>query len=264
LFGPVVATSPGAITVSDQASYAVAASVRSISEVDEGGAGVTFTVTTPQSAIGTALTWTIVPVTGNITALDFLSESLTGTLSTNGTITRTFSVVAVADAATEGNESFRIALSDSTGAIALGTAAPVVTISEIVAYSLTSSVTSVTEGGSVVYTLTTPKLKADALLKWTVVSKTGNLTGADFTPQLLTGTFTASSSTNTGTFTVVTRADSATEGNESFTIDLSVAATGQSITLGTPCLPVTITETVAVDNKCYPVAHKEGLDAYIR
>jgi hypothetical protein len=245
LFGPVVATSPGAITVSDQASYAVSASVRSISEVDEGGAGVTFTVTTPQSAIGTALTWTIVPVTGNITALDFVSESLTGTLSTNGTITRTFSVVAVADAATEGNESFRIALSDSTGAIALGTAAPVVTISEIVAYSLTSSVTSVTEGGSVVYTLTTPKLKADALLKWTVVSKTGNLTGADFTPQLLTGTFTASSSTNTGTFTVVTRADSATEGDESFTIDLSVAATGQSITLGTPCLPVTITETVS-------------------
>lgn len=245
VFGPVVATSPTAITVSDQASYAVSASVRSISEVEEGGAGVTFTVTTPQSAIGTELTWTIVPVTGTVTAADFVGESLTGTLSTNGTITRTFSVVAVADAATEGNESFRIALSDGAGAIALGTAAPVVTISEIVSYSLSSSVTSVTEGGSVVYTLSTPKLKADALLKWTVVSKTGNLTAADFTPQSLTGTFTASSSTNTGTFTVVTRADSATEGDESFTIDLSVAATGQSITLGTPCLPVTITETVS-------------------
>jgi hypothetical protein len=245
LFGPVVATSPTAITVSDQASYAVSASVRSISEVEEGGAGVTFTVTTPQSAIGTALTWTIVPVTGTVTAADFVDESLTGTLSTNGTITRTFSVVAVADAATEGNESFRIALSDSNGPITLGTAAPVVTISEIVSYSLSSNVTSVTEGGSVVYTLSTPKLKADALLKWTVVSKTGNLTAADFTPQSLTGTFTASSSTNTGTFTVVTRADSATEGDESFTIDLSVAATGQSITLGTPCLPVTITETVS-------------------
>jgi hypothetical protein len=25
---------------------------------------------------------------------------------------------------------------------------------------------------------------------------------------------------------------------------------------------VTFTETVAVDNKCYPVVHKEGLDAY--
>lgn len=257
IYGPVVATSASAVTISDEVKYNIAASTRSISE---GAGSVTFTVTTPAAGYGQTLTWTAVGNTGTLTADDFSDGanpagpgSLTGSVSINGSGTGTFTLYAAADATTEGNESFHIELANGVTAITLGTPAPVIAISEIVEYVLSSNTTTISEGGAgVTFTLTTPKLAANATFNYTIVGKTGSIAAQDFTngatppvvSSSLTGSFTVASLSNTGSFTLYANADSTTEGDESFYVTIT-SATGQTIAIGGTGSPVvTITESV--------------------
>lgn len=236
IYGPVVATSPSSITITDEASYMVTASSRSMAEA---AGTVTFTVTVPQSDQAKPLTWNVVANTGTVDAGDL--DAITGTL-TAGTTSRTFTLTSINDAATEGNETFHVEILDGSTVVA---SSPIITISEVVSYSLTANKSSISEGDSgVIFTFTTPKLTANTQFNYTIVGKTGSLSAADFDGNSLTGTFTVTAADNSGTFTVVAKTDSSTEGNESFYVNIT-SITGQSITLGTPAPVITITENVS-------------------
>lgn len=275
VYGPVVATSASAVTISDEIKYGISASTRSIAE----GAGVvTFTVTTPASAVGSSVNWEIVGDTGTITNEDFSNSdrtdvinSLTGTVSITGvgtpntatySGTGTFTLYGNLDEVTEGNETFHIALPSVTPVVT----SPIISISEVVDYMLTVDTTSISEGGSgVTFTLNTPKLKSNTIFNYTIVGKTGSIAAQDFvttaggttTLTSLTGTVAVSSATNSGQFTLYAGTSDGTEGSESFTINLT-SPTGQSITLGGNGSPtVTITETV--DYSITPTASESSL-----
>lgn len=256
LASTVVATSTSAFTVNDQSNFLVVTSTRSVSE---GTGGVTFTVTTPTTMYGHVLDWQIVPnnndagVLSDITSADFNIAGSTNINNYNpvtmsgvlniiaGAVS--FTLVTASDSNTEGNEKFHIEFKDND---VLKGQSEVVTISEIVSYELTTLATSVVEGNFVEYTFTTPKLKSDTVFKWTARKTKGNVDSLDFgtsqTPQNY-GTFTVLATETSKTFTVLARSDNEIEDIEEFVIDITINATGQPVTLGTPCPPVTITDT---------------------
>ena len=125
--GPVVAIS-SAVTVADVVpSYSVVPSTNSINE----GNTVTFTVTTTGVPNATILYWTMLPVSGTLSASDFTDAATSGsfTVSSNtGTIARTVA----ADRSTEGLEAFRLEIRRSS------TTGTVVATSEIVYINDTS------------------------------------------------------------------------------------------------------------------------------
>ena len=75
-------------------------------------------------------------------------------------------------------------------------------------YSLSSNVTSVNEGGSVVFTVTTEEIADGTTVYYDLIG--GTATNTDFTGGAIAGSFTVNS--NSGTFTVNILADSLTEG----------------------------------------------------
>ena len=95
---------------------------------------------------------------------------------------------------------------NSPSAVRIASAAP--------SYSITSSVSSVNEGGSVTYTVTTTNVAANTVLNYTL-SGTG-VTTADIGGAALTGTTTVAAN-GTASFTVNLTADQLTEGAETLT-----------------------------------------------
>ena len=293
VYGKVVATSSTAVTISDEIKYAISPSTRSIAE----GAGlVTFTITTPASAIGKTLGWTVVGNTGTLQAIDFDDGqtptpgpgSLTGDVSITSVGTGasqygtgTFTLHSSADESTEGNETFHIEMADGVTPIVFGSPSPIIAISEVVEYVLYADTASISEGGAgVTYTLNTPKLKATAIFNYTIVGKTGSIAAQDFvttaggstTLTSLSGTFTVDSTTNSGTFTLYAASGDGTEGDESFTISLS-SATGQSIAIGgtgsptvtiTESVSYTITPTASETSTVQVTSFAEGIPAYFK
>jgi hypothetical protein len=112
--GPVVAIS-SSVTVADVVpSYSVTPSTTSANE----GSAVTFTVTTTGVANSTILYWTILPISGTLSASDFSDAATSGSFTVNsnsGTITRTLA----GDRSTESLESFQLEIrrSSTTGTV---------------------------------------------------------------------------------------------------------------------------------------------------
>ena len=215
---PVVTTNP-AITINDTSqapivpTYAVSTTPTSVNE----GVAITFTVTTTNVTDGTVLNWAVT------NAGDFAISS--GTVTINSS-TGTFSVTPRADAATEAiAETFTASV--YTGSIV---GLPVATSSQITindtsqtppsaTYAIATSpsgVTSVNEGTSITFNVTTTNIPNGTTLNWA----TNNLSpssNADFTAS--NGVVLISN--NTGTFTVTPVADATTETViEKFTVSI--------------------------------------------
>ena len=212
--GTLRATS-STVTISDTSitSYTIIPNVTSVNE----GSSVTFTVTTDVAPNGTTLYWTTEAVSGTITNGDFVDGVSVGSLSINnntGSIVRTIRV----DGLTEGTESFRLQLrTGSTSGTIVATSATV-TINDVLA-TIVASTTSVNEGGSVTFTVTTTNIPSGTTLTWTTNVWSGAINANDFTDGLLSGTFTVNN--NTGSIVRGIRADLVTEGSEQFRITVS-------------------------------------------
>lgn len=98
-------------------------------------------------------------------------------------------------------------------------------------YSLTQSTTSIGEGNSVTFTLTTTNVPDGTSFSY---SLGGTANSSDYSNYSTTGSFTVNS--GQGSFTITTRADATTEGSEYFTTtvtrDGSTVATGSNVTIG--------------------------------
>jgi len=168
---------------------------------------------------GTAITynWTIIENSGNFT-LTTASNLTYATLSQSGS-SGTYVCILRCTATQSGIQQIKDYPVQHTHSTAAAT------------YSITPNVTSINEGQSVTFTVTTTNVPNGTVLYWTL----NNVAGVDFTPSQNQGTITIGSG---NTFTLTTFADQLTEGNEAFTISLrtdgytgTVVATSAQVTI---------------------------------
>ena len=197
--------------------------------------------------IGT-LYWTTIAQSGTVNASDFSDTLASGAVTINnntGTITRTLAN----DLTTEGVESFALQIrTDSTNGPIVAQS-PDVSINDTsgtVTYNIVPRASSVSEGSSIVFDVTTTNFGTGPLY-WSTNTVSGTINSSDFTDGVLTGTVSIASNAGTITRTLVN--DSSTEGTEQFTLTLYTdsARTNAQVTSST----VSISDT-SVTPPYYP------------
>lgn len=225
--GPVVATSPTITVVDVVPIYSVTPSTTSVNE----GSSVTFTVTTTDVANGTVLYWQI---SGTVSASDFSDAALSGSFTINnntGTVTKTIAT----DILTEGNETFTFVVkTGSTTGPVVATSSLITVVDVLSSYSIVPSTTSVNEGSTVTFTVTTVGVPNGSVLYWTASQVSGTLSASDFSDAALSGSFIVNN--NTGTIVRTISADRSTESTDIFEIQVrrssitgDVVATSNSV-----------------------------------
>jgi len=214
--GPIVATSAN-VTINDTSLGAGNVTYwfrDNRANISEGGTYTLNRVDTTNVANGTVLYWSTTG--GNATVSDFTAN--TGSFTVNGN-SGVFSITTVADATTEGDETFQVQIRTSsvTGNIVLTSNLILIydtSFDGIPTYSFSSVPATINEGSSGVFTANTANVANGTVLYWSTTG--GNATVSDFTAN--TGSFTVTS--NVGTFSISIVADETTEGNETFQAQL--------------------------------------------
>lgn len=202
------------ITV-DSAATATYNITPSASSVNEGG-GVVFTVTTTNVGSGT-LYWTLA---GSATGSDFSDGQTSGTVNISGDA-GSFTRTTVADSIVEGENFYmQLRVGSASGTIVANSSAVTIVDPATATYSMSQTSTTINEGGSVTYNVSTTNFGSGTLY-WTT---SGTISAADFSDGVTSGSVYISS--NSGSFTRAVNNDVTTEGPEYFTIYLRTGSTG--------------------------------------
>ena len=176
-----------------------------------------------------------------------ISLGYSDSFSTSGTLalsSGSFSVVPYADSLTEGFEFFTISVRTTS------TTGPIVATSNIISITDTSfnptyafavpTTTSINEGASISYTVNMTDVPIGTTLYWTIApTVTTPTSSADFTA--VSGSFLNSSGTassSSGTFTITALADSLTEGDETFKLEIRIGSITGTVVLVSPTITV--------------------------
>lgn len=221
-------------------SYSVSPSVTSVNE----GSSVTLTVSTVNVFDGTTLYWTTEPVSGVISSADFTDNLISGSLSvSSGTASLVRGIAN--DAITEGPESFRIQVRTGSTAGPIVATSATITINDTsqtpVSYSVSPNVTSVNEGGSVTFSVSTVSVPNGTVLYWSTQGVTGTINASDFTDNVVSGSFTINASA--GSVVRGIRNDATTEGSESFRILIRTGSTGGTVVATSSTVTINDTST---------------------
>lgn len=219
--GTVVANSQEVEIVDVEPTYTIAPSASSVVE----GNSVTFTVTTTNVLNGTVLYWTTTSTQNNTSAADFTDNAMSGTVTINsniGIITRT---LVAGDGNAEPNDKFTISVrtGSSSGPIK-ATSSQVEIIDVEATFSIAPNLSTVNEGSSVIFTVTTTLIANGSTLYWTLG---GTANGSDFSDSASSGTVIING--NSGTITRTLRNDLITDGPENFFLRLRTGSTSGTI-----------------------------------
>ncbi len=221
--GHLIGYTNAAVTITDNdASVAFAATTASVSE---GGTNIVLTVNRSGDTNGTA---TIDYATANLSALSGSDyTSTTGTLTfTNGVLTQTLTVPITDDSLIETNEQFRVFLSNSGANTAIGTSsnATVTILENDSLLRLSTNAVSLLENATnALFTiLRTGGTNYSVTVDYQSVVGTAGTN--DFT--LTNATVTFGPGVLTRTFVIPINNDTNIEGNETFTVALTNAASG--------------------------------------
>lgn len=211
----------------------------SATSVDEGDT-VTFTVTTTNVTDNTTLYYTI---SGTVSSADFTDNTLSGSVVVNSN-TATFTKTLSNDlsiVSSEGEENFTVSLrTDSTsGTIVDTTDTITVADTSTSSYTLTQTATSVDEGQSVSFTLTTTGIVDGTVLYYTTTGTASTTT--DITA--LSGSFTINN--NSGTFSINVKQDYEIDDAETLTVSVRVGSISGSI--------VATSEVVTIDDTPFTI-----------
>lgn len=205
---------PSDLNIGAPVAYTITPSSSSINE----GQSVTFNISTNYVPSGTVVNWRIISSSGTLNSLDFTDGILQGSLTINNaaaSLTKTL----VEDFTTEGNESFVLQLSTSSGTV-LGTSSSVTAIdtSKAPVYTILPSKFTMNEGDSITFSILTQGVQNNTTLYWTLSGSAGT---SDFA-QGASGTvlITGTTSSGIGSFSLTTTEDRLTESNETFRIFL--------------------------------------------
>lgn len=229
--GEIVATSE-VVTVQDRTpTYTIEPSVTVVDE----GSSVVFTLTTTNVPNGTVLYWTNM---GTTVAEDFTDTANSGSVSViDGSATITRSLL-LDDIASE-LETVVLQLTTESGTV-VATSGTVTVVDKTAIYAVSANTSAVNEGQSVTFTITTTNVEDGTTLYWTTD------TGADFTDNAASGSFTITA--NTGTIVRTLKNDTTTEGTETFVLSIrtvsasgTVVATSSAITVNDTSFGATFT-----------------------
>ena len=174
------------------------------------GATANFTLTTTNITSGTSVPYTL----SGISAADVSGGSLTGNAVVNSSGVATISVSPLNDLLTEGAETLTVTAGGATASTVVNDTSKTAT------YSLSASSSSVNEGSTATFTLTTTNVTSGTSVAYTLLS----VSAADIAGGLLSGSATVNSS-GTATITVPIAADLLTEGAETLTVTAQGAST---------------------------------------
>jgi len=229
--GQIVSTLPIPVVI-PQATFVFSSVPSTINE----GASGTFNVTTANVENGTTLYWTI--NNGTTDSTDFGATSGSFTITNNA---GSFSVPIATNLTAEGAETFTVSLRiDGTSGTAVATSNSVTIPAKTYAFSSVPS--TILEGASGTFNVTTTNVTNGTTLFWTVEHGTTN--SADF--GATSGSFTITS--NAGSFSVPVATNLFIEGAETFTVKIRyLSITGEVVaTSGAVTLPAkTYTFTTA-------------------
>jgi hypothetical protein len=206
------------------------------------GASVAFNVATTGVPNNTTLYWTLAG--GTVTAADFNPAVSNGTIVIQNNAA-TFTLAAKADAITEGNETFAVAIRTGNASGPIVATSPTITIydtSPAVTYSATPSALSVNEGSALTITVSTTGVANGTVLYWSIGAISGATspaTAADFAVN--TGSLTINN--NAGSFTVTPAADNLTEGVETFCVKISTDSGPFTLVAATAGISINDTST---------------------
>ncbi len=222
----VTATDTGTGTINDDDSTAVTVNDASASE----GESMTFTVTLSKAVQGgLKVTPSFTDVTTDKSA-DYTENTAALTFSGTANETRTFTVSTTEDAVLEGNETFTVGLSVSdapSGVTSADTGTG--TINNDDGATVTVNDASADEGSSMTFTVTLSKAVQGGLKVTPSFTDVTTDKSADYTENTAALTFSGTAN-ETRTFTVSTTEDTALEGNETFTVGLSVSDAPSGVT----------------------------------
>lgn len=177
----------------------------------------------------TVVTFTTSESTNNFVLSDVTNTS--GTLSGFGGSGTNYTATYTPPANSSGSTSISVAsnsFSDSFGNINPASNTLVINYNTVPAptYAIAPNVSSVNEGGTVTYTVTTTNFGSGTLY-WTHVTGSGLVGAADMTDSSSSGSVSISS--NTGSFTRTLNNDLSTEGTETLRIQLRTGSTGGTV-----------------------------------
>ena len=223
----ITATDTGTGTINNDDSTAVTVNDASASE----GNSMTFTVTLSEAVQGGLK---VTPDFTDVTATEGTDyDENTTALSFTGTKgeTKTFTVSTTEDAALEADETFTVGLSVSGTTLSVtATDTGTGTIDDDDSASVTVNDANADEGDGMTFTVTLSE-KVQGGLKVTPSYSNGTAASGDYTANTTALSFTGTKG-ETKTFTVSTTEDAVLEGNETFTVGLTVsdAPTGTTVT----------------------------------
>ncbi len=177
---------------------------RSVAPVEGGGSSITFTVNTTDVENGTPLPYTI----SGVSQSDVTSGSLTGSFAINDN-TASVTLGVSLEPTSPGVGSASLALDNGAASISVFPAPT---------YSLSRSATSVDEGSSVTFTLTTTGVANGTSVPYSI----SGITEGDLSSGSLTGNFVVNE--GSAEVTVALASDALTDGSET----ISITAAGQS------------------------------------
>jgi hypothetical protein len=217
------------------------------------GASATYTV----NNLGPAGTyyWTIAYNTG--TSVDDFSPAsgsfTTSTLNGDGT----FSVNAVADRLTEGQQTYQVQVrtGSTSGTVILTSNAQTISDTSLTP-AFTTTPASINEGSAGSFTVNS--LGAAGTYYWTVLN--GTTADADFSA--VSGSFTTSTLNGSGSFTVTPLFDHATEGTQTFQVQIREGSVGGTVLVTSSSVTVNDTSTTVTASGS-PTAFNEGASTTI-
>jgi hypothetical protein len=193
--------------------------------INEGASG-TFNVITTNVPNNTTLYWSVLHDTIGSTATDNADfTTVTGSflISSNA---GSFNVNIAADQITEGSQSFRVNLRTTSVSGPIQATSGYVTIndtSQTPTYAFGTIPTSINEGVSGTFNVSTTNIPNSTVLYWTISHI--STAAADFSAN--SGSFSITS--NAGSFTVTPTADAATEGPQTFRVEIRTTSTTGTI-----------------------------------
>ena len=221
----VTATDTATGTIEDDDSAAVTVEDVSASE----GESMTFTVTLDKAVQGGL---TVTPSFTDVTAEEGADyDENTAALSFTGTAgeTKTFTVSTTEDAVLEGDETFTVGLTASN-ALVTDSDTATGTIEDDDDVTVTVNDASADEGESMTFTVTLDKAVQGGLTVTPSFTDVTAVEGTDYDENTTALSFTGTAS-ETQTFTVSTTEDTMLEGDETFTVGLTVSGTPTGTTV---------------------------------
>lgn len=225
-------------------TYAIAPNVTSVAE----GSSVTYTVTTTNVGNGTVLYWSNNGTTTNEDFTDYVNSGSLTINSNTATLVRTLNL----DAINDPDQTIIINLRNgSTSGEILATAATVNTTEQAKDYYIYPDVSSVNEGGTVTFTVSTAGIADGVSLSWVNVGTTYD---SDFTDNTNSGDVTIYSGLASFTRTLVE--DVSTEGGETIVMELYDAGTLVASSTSVTVNDTSVSPTYSIVGS--PTAQDEG------